>query len=373
MQMDKRELHKRILVNLGVTLLWILLIIICGPWLLRFFRPVIIAWIIAMVTNPLVSFLEKRIKLMRKHGSAIVILLALILVAAILTLLVWWIYSEVSGWVVGLPDLYQTIMNNLQEVLTPLHERFSFLPDRLEAFLSGEKINEYIVSALDSLKTSPIQMAGGVAGSIIDGLVMSILTLLLAYYFVVDKDKLSQWIHGHTSKRMEEVWEMMKRIFINAVGGYLKACFKIMFIMFFILLVFFLALGVDYAVVIALIVAVLDFLPFIGTGTILWPWAVYSVLMGRYVQGMVLVIAYFVTLIIRRLIEPKLVGDSIGISPFLTLISMFIGYRFIGMLGLIVGIPIGMLLKGLIDAGVFESQIRGIKILAEDIREYRKY
>lgn len=373
MQMDKRELHKRILVNLGVTLLWIVLLVVCGPWLLRFFRPLIIAWIIAMVANPLVSFLEKRIKLMRKHGSAIVILLALILVATVLALLVWWISSEISGWVVGLPDLYQTVMDNLQAVLTPLHERFSFLPDRLEAFLSGDKINEYIVSALDSLKASPIQMAGGVAGSIIDGLVMTILTILLAYYFIVDKNKLSQWIHAHASKSMEEMWKMMKQIFINAVGGYLKACFKIMFIMFFILLIFFLALGVDYAAVIALIVAILDFLPFIGTGTVLWPWALYSVLMGRYVQGLVLVIAYFVTLIIRRLIEPKLVGDSIGISPFLTLVSMFIGYRLIGMLGLIVGIPAGMLLKALLDAGVFESQIRGIKILAEDIQEYRKY
>ena len=373
MQMSKRELHKRILVNLGVTLLWILLIVICGPWLLRFFRPVIIAWIIAMVTNPLVSFLEKRIKLMRKHGSAIVIIVALLLVATVLSLIVWWALSEVSSWVVGLPDLYQTIMNNLQDVLTPLHERFDFLPDRLEAFLSGEKINEYILSALNSLQTGPIQMAGGVAGSIIDGLVMSILTILLAYYFVVDKEKLSRWIHGHASKRMEEVWEMIKRIFINAVGGYLKACFKIMFVMFFILLIFFLALDVEYAAVIALIVAVLDFLPFIGTGSVLWPWAVYSVLMGRYVEGIVLVIAYFVTLIIRRLIEPKLVGDSFGISPFLTLVSMFIGYRLIGMLGLIVGIPAGMLLKGLIDAGIFESQIRGIRILAEDIREYRKY
>lgn len=373
MQMEKRELHKRILVNLGLTLFWILVVIICGPWLLRFFKPLIVAWIIAMATNPLVSFLEKRIKLMRKHGSAIVIALALILVATVLSLLVWWISSEISEWVLGLPDLYQTILNNLQEVLTPLHERFSFLPDRLEAVLSGDKINEYIMSALNSLKESPIQMVGGVAGSIVDGLVLSVLTILIAYYFVVDREKISGWIQGHISKSMEEVWRMMKQIFISAVGGYLKACFKIMFVMFLILLVFFLALRVEYAAVIALITAILDFLPFIGTGTILWPWAVYSVLMGKYVQGVVLVAAYFVTLIVRRLIEPKLVGDSIGISPFLTLMSMFIGYRLIGMLGLIVGIPAGMLLKGLIDAGAFESQIRGIQILAEDIREYRKY
>ena len=78
-------------------------------------------------------------------------------------------------------------------------------------------------------------------------------------------------------------------------------------------------------------------------------------------------------MIVRRLSEPKLVGDSIGISPFLTLLSMFIGYRWIGMLGLIIGIPVGMIIKALFEQGVFESQIRGIKILAKDINEFRKY
>ena len=78
-------------------------------------------------------------------------------------------------------------------------------------------------------------------------------------------------------------------------------------------------------------------------------------------------------MIVRRLIEPKLVGDSIGISPFLTLLSMFIGYHWIGMLGLIIGIPVGMIIKALFEQGVFESQIRGIKILAKDINEFRKY
>ena len=77
--------------------------------------------------------------------------------------------------------------------------------------------------------------------------------------------------------------------------------------------------------------------------------------------------------IVDSFASAKLVGDSIGISPFLTLLSMFIGYRWIGMLGLIIGIPVGMIIKALFEQGVFESQIRGIKILAKDINEFRKY
>ena len=73
--------------------------------------------------------------------------------------------------------------------------------------------------------------------------------------------------------------------------------------------------------------------------------------------------AYFITLFVHRILEPKLIGDSVGMSPFLTLISMFIFYRLIGMLGLIIGIPVGMVLQAFYEGGVFDNTIRGIKIL----------
>ena len=78
-------------------------------------------------------------------------------------------------------------------------------------------------------------------------------------------------------------------------------------------------------------------------------------------------------MLVRRLLEPKLVGDSIGMSPFLTLISMFIGFRLMGVSGLILGIPAGMILKEFYEQGLMDNTINGIKILASDINEYRKY
>lgn len=373
MQQDKRELHQRILVNLGVTLLWILAIILLGPLLIRFFLPLLVAWFIAMLANPLVNFLEHRIKLMRKHGSMLVIALVLIIIASLLSLLVWWIVSEIRGWLVNLPELYQTVMVNLESALSSLSKRFHFLPGNLDNFWSDGKINDYVLSALNSLKVDPIHRVGGLAGSIADGLVVFVLTIMLSYFFVADRNRIVETVRKYMPDGIKNIWKTTQKVMVSAVGGYLKACFKIMLVMFVILSVFFMALQVEYSVLIALFTAVMDFLPFIGTGTILCPWALYHLLIGNYFRAIVLIIAYFVTLLVHRLLEPKLVGDSVGISPFLTLISMFIGYRMIGMLGLIVGIPIGMLIKALVEEGVFESQIRGIKILAEDIREFRKY
>jgi len=132
-------------------------------------------------------------------------------------------------------------------------------------------------------------------------------------------------------------------------------------------------LHTKYAVVLALVTAFLDFLPFLGTGIIITPWAIYCALTGDYLSVVVLVITYFVSLLAHRLLEPKLVSDNIGMSPFATLLSMFIGYRLIGMLGLIVGIPVGMIVVAFVEQGIFDSQIRGIRILLDDWNEYRKY
>ena len=122
-----------------------------------------------------------------------------------------------------------------------------------------------------------------------------------------------------------------------------------------------------------MVTAFLDFLPFLGTGIIITPWAIYCALTGDYLSVVVLVITYFVSLLAHRLLEPKLVSDNIGMSPFATLLSMFIGYRLIGVLGLIVGIPVGMIVVAFVEQGIFDSQIRGIRILLDDWNEYRKY
>ena len=140
-----------------------------------------------------------------------------------------------------------------------------------------------------------------------------------------------------------------------------------------ILFIIFLLMGQKYAALIALITAFLDFLPFLGTGIILTPWAIYEIITGDYKAAVILVAAYFISLFVHRILEPKLIGDSVGMSPFLTLISMFIFYRLIGMLGLIVGIPIAMVLQAFYEGGVFDNTIRGIRILVKDINEYRKF
>ncbi|MCI9079486.1 MAG: sporulation integral membrane protein YtvI [Lachnospiraceae bacterium] len=372
---SRTEIYKRICVHLAIVLCGVLFIIFILPGLAKFFTPLIIAWIIAMMANPLVHFLEKRIKIMRKHGSAIVIVFVIVAISGLLYAVTAALFTQVSSMFETLPGIYENVMDNLQQFASSLHEKYDIIPANIKNFFSDNesKINEYILAALNSLSTSPVSAVGSVASSIIDTFIISILTLMIAYFFTAGNDKIKLAVKKCMPESINDSIDIIKNTVFIAIGGYLKACFQIMIVMFIILLLFFVVMKVDYAVPVALITAILDFLPFIGTGTVLMPWAVYSIITGEYLKALALVMAYLVTMIVRRLLEPKLVGDSIGMSPFLTLISMFIGYRLTGMIGLIIGIPVGMVLKEFYEKGLFSHTIEGIKILAGRINEYRKY
>ncbi len=166
---------------------------------------------------------------------------------------------------------------------------------------------------------------------------------------------------------MQLVWKKMK----YAVGGYFRAQFKIMFIVFVILTVGFLILRVDYALLLECVIAVLDFLPMLGTGTMLIPWAVLWALSGKLPICCRSCDLYAVTQVTRQLIQPKMVGDSIGMDAMTTLIFLFIGYRMAGLIGMIVAIPSGLILIQLYEAGAFAGVIASVRELADDMHRLR--
>jgi len=371
---NKKNIQKKICVHLIIVVCGLLFLVFIAPKLVKFFAPFIIAWIIAMIANPPVRFLEKRIKIMRKHGSAIVIICVIVAIITLVYIVTGMLFSQVSSMIERLPDIYGTVLDNLQQFMETLHQKYHIIPANVKNIFSDNesKINDYILAALNSLQ-SPVSTVSSVASSIIDIFILSILTLMIAYFFTAGSDKIKEFVMKSMPESINSSIILIKNTVFTAIGGYLKACLQIMILMFLILFLFFALMKIEYAVPVALITAILDFLPFIGTGTILMPWAAYALITGEYLKAALLMVAYIVTMLVRRLLEPKLVGDSIGMSPFLTLVSMLIGYRLMGMIGLIIGIPAGMILKEFYEAGFFENTIQGIKILAGSINEYRKY
>ena len=376
---DQRDLHRRILVNLGIALAGILLLIFVVPPLVRFLMPLIVAWIVAMIANPIIHFLEKRIKIMRKHGTALVIILVLAALIAAFYGLAVLVATQFSSWVTELPQVYDSVTQNLQHLFQSLHQKYNIIPadvklafDQRENMLDG-----YIQKAIDGLlqmvNSGSLSKVSSLASSLMDFLVYAILTILASYFMTVEKDRFTKLLQEKTPAGVQRIWDKIKKIFIRAIGGYFKAHFQIMIVIFFITVIPFAFMGISYSGLLAAVIAIVDFLPFFGAGTVLVPWAVYRLVTGSYTYAAILAVIYVVVLIVRQALEPKLIGDSIGTSPFETLVFMLVGYRLAGMLGLIIGIPVGMILMECYREGMFDNYIRGIKILAHDINEYRKY
>lgn len=375
MQEDRKELHKKIYVNLGIALAVLLALIFVLPRMIRFFMPLIVAWVVAMIANPVIRFLEKRIKLMRKHGMALIIVLVLVGISALLYGIIAVIITQMSSLLQELPGIYSSVMENLQEVFQKLHDKYHFIPANIQALGSDQEfaLDDYILSVLDGLKSGTFSKVGSVASSVVDFIVYAVLTILASYFMTVEQDNINDLLRKNTPQGVQDFVHKVKNICIRAIGGYFKAHFKIMVVIFFITVIPFAVMGISYSGFLAALIAFVDFLPFFGAGTVLGPWAVYELLTGSYRYGIVLIVLYLVIMVVRQFLEPKLIGDSIGISSFEILLFMLIGYRIGGMLGLLLSIPAGMVILACYREGMFESYIRGIKILAKDINEYRKY
>ncbi|MFV0341710.1 MAG: sporulation integral membrane protein YtvI [Anaerocolumna sp.] len=368
--------YLKIAVNLCIYILAFLFTIIVVPKLISFFMPFVIGFIISVIANPLVKFLEKRLKLVRKHSSAIIIIAVIGAIIGVAYGMISFMVREAAYFIEDLPSITQNIENQLNAIADRLQGVYEVMPKGMKQVIDslGNKFSEFgsnIVSGENNSIT--FSEAGDYANKVLDILLMTIITILSSYFFIAERDNLAQTFRKITPKPLLNGYNLVVNNFKMAVGGYFKAQFKIMLILLFILFIGFEFLKVNYSFLLAFGVAFLDFLPFFGTGAVIWPWAIIEFLLGNYFRAISLLVIYLICQVVKQVLQPKMVGDSIGISPFATLVFMFVGYQFMDVLGMIIGIPIGMVLVSLYRVGIFNRILKGFKIIFRDLNEFRKF
>lgn len=359
-----------------LVFIFTLLAVILGGFLafkfIRFFMPFVIGWLIALIANPLVRMLERRLKVARKHTS-------MLLIIAVLASIIGGIYfvgmkavQEAGSLIEQAPELYSSFREDFEEAGENLSLIIEELPESVQKGISDfqNSLGDVVGTAVGKISQITVDQASSLAKNLPSILIAIIFTILSAYFFIADRDKILEFGREHTPQIIQEKWKMLERCFKSIFGGYFKAQFKIMGVVFVILFIGFLVLKVDFAIVVAFLVSLLDMLPFFGTGTALIPWALFKILSGDMKYAVGLVILYLVTQLVRRIIEPKVVGDSMGIDPLWTLICMYTGYRFAGVVGMILAVPIGAILVNFYHAGVFNSSIRNLQDAIDDFLKW---
>lgn len=373
--MNKKEIYVKIIVDFFIALLVLLAFIFLVPKAVSFFLPFVIGWIIAMIANPLVRFLEKRMKIVRKHSSALIIISVLGGVVCLLYFGGSFLIRQIIALSKDMPLILRELQAQMELIALKLDKIFAFLPYETQQFIDsiGEGLMSYIGDAIANMDGFTVGTAGILVKNVAEGFLMSIITVLSAYFFIADRENLIRGIKDLTPESLQNQVTIVKDNFAKAIGGYFKAQFKIMLVVVVILFAGFEILQVNYSFLLALAVAFLDFLPVFGTGTVIFPWVCLDLISGNYFRAVGLMIIYLICQVVRQLLQPKMVGDSIGLNPLSTLFFMFMGYKLKGVLGMIIGIPIGMAVINLYKAGLFDKLIRGLKIIIQDINKFRQY
>lgn len=372
--MKNSEIYRKIALNLLFTLIGVLLIIFLLPKMLSFFMPFVIGWVLAMIANPLVRFMERKVKIVRKHGSAIIIVAALALVVMVIYMGGSFLVHQTINLFSDLPKIYTHVEKQMHLAADNLSSIYHVMPEQVKVFLDNlsDNIGSYISSFMSSIKMPTISDAGNIVKNVADGLLMMIITILSAYFFIARKDHIASQVRKIMPKSVVEKYELVVNNFKTAVGGYIAAQFKIMLILIAFMFIGFSLIGVSYALLLAIGVAVLDFLPVFGTGAVLWPWALIDVVTGNYMRALALLVIYLVCQVTKQILQPKMVGDSIGLDPLMTLFFMYVGYKVKGILGMIIGIPIGMVLVNFYRNGFFDNIISNVKLVIKDLSDYMK-
>ena len=315
-----------------VILAGILLGFVGIKYVLPIALPFIIAWGIAFAVRRPADFIARKTKISHKFWRPfIAILLILSLIGGFVFLIVR-VASEAWGLLSSLSEdgRLAAIVSSL---LNPFESLFgnSELAPELE-----NKLESAVSGLLSSLLSSSAGVLTSVATSVPKILLFVLVTSISAVYFSIDLEGVNGAVRSVLPKRINSAISGFKKTSLSVLLRYMRSYLLIMLLTFSIMIFGLTLLGTRYALLMAIIIALLDLLPIIGVGTVLVPWSVWMLITGDIKMGVGLIVLFAVCEIVRQVAEPKIFGTNLGIHPLLTLVLMYVGYSVFGIFGLIV-------------------------------------
>lgn len=324
--------------------------------------PFIIAWITAMALRPVIDGICRRTRMRRRTVSFFCVLFVLLSVTGLFVAVV----ARTAGELRGLAD---DLMTDAADAIGDVFDRLGDLREELPFFDSfddretAERVENAILSAVEgSISTFTAKIPEAVMGlvSSLPGIILSAVVLIMAtFYMCADVRGINSFVAElFPPKLRERLFAAKKRLAVDA-GRYVRSYLLILFITFAQLIVGFLILEIPYALTLAAIIALIDILPVLGVGTVLIPWSGILLIRGQNRLGVGILILFAIIWIVRQIIEPRLIGHSMGVHPLITLAAMYAGFTLLGVSGLFIFPIAAMLIKNAIAALRDRGQSQG--------------
>lgn len=321
-------------------------------YLLPVVLPFLLAALLALAAEPLVRFFHEKARLPRAVAAGIGVSMALVLLALLVMVLVALVLRELGSLAGVVPDLEDTAVQGMSLLENWLLQMVSRAPQSISPILthSVEGLFSDSTALLDRVSSFLLGLASGVVSRLPDS-ALGLFTWLLASYMISARlPVLRGWIRKRLPVAWHEKYLPMLRRIKGAVFGWLKAQSKLMGVTALVLTVGFFILQIPYAPLWAMLIAVIDALPVLGTGMVLVPWSVVCFLQGDSARGIGLLGVYTAAALLRSVLEPRLVGKQLGLDPLVTLGAMYAGYQLFGFGGLILAPVLAVILTQVLTA-----------------------
>ena len=312
-----------------------------------YFWPFLIGVIIALILEKPMNYIISKIKIPRKVIGAVLVVLVFLIIGVVLSLIVSSLVKEAVSISTTLPSAYEESKIKYNEIYSSISEFMDKTPTTV-----SNTIYKFGLDILTKVTTMATDLVNNVIDFIIfipNLMIYIIVTFLATLFLVTDRRTIARYMTDLLpNKLVKKISTVVVKSF-ESLGQYLKAQCIIICITFIELLIAFIILKLDYPLTLALVVAIVDALPILGTGTVLIPWAIYSAVTGNIGFGVGLLVSYLVITIVRQLVEPKIVSQNIGVHPFITLLAMYVAFKIFGILGLIIGPVIMVIFKNVFE------------------------
>ena len=304
---------------------------------LVYFMPFIIGFLIAFMLRPLIIWSSKKLKLGYKITSIIVLTLFYVTVGLGVILLSINLFLSLRDFVYRLPVIYRLdIEPALMLLATNVEELSLKLSPEMSATLDGflSKLPGNLGSMVTTVSAKSVFLVRDIASYVPAFFISLIFTVVSTFFFTIDYEIVTSFILKQLSPKIRDIVFDIRSYLVGSVLKLLKAYAILMFITFLELSIGLAILRIPNPFLIAAIIAIVDILPVLGTGGVLIPWAIIELLKGNLGLAVGIIILYLVILVVRNTLEPRVVGDQIGLHPLIILISMFVGAKLFGVMGI---------------------------------------
>lgn len=324
--------------------------------------PFIIGLILAAVVQRPASFISGKTRLPQKVCCVICVLL----LVALLGLLVFGIimlishkFGNITAFLASLMETLKGALSSLCEKITPFMTQFQ-KSTGITIDLSSDGLSQ-VMLRLTNISELAVNALQGFFSKLPTVFLDTIVTIVAASFIAADYRRVINFIYKLIPERYRKTVSGIKSFIFGTVLKLLRAYLTLMLITFTELSIGLALIGIDNPIGIAAIIAIVDILPVLGTGTVIIPWGIIELLLGNTLKGVCLLILYLIVTVVRNILEPKIVGDHIGLHPLITLTAIIVGLKSLGLLGM-VAFPITILIlkdlaeKGVIRLPVFKNQ-----------------